>query len=248
MPQTDRNCSLLLLACVVLAKYLGVALGALLALPLVLYLPGHLILRQLRGCTSVDLDHVVFAFGLSVAVVIAGGFLLHLIGFMKPIAWAILLVSIPAVAWAIGGSWLPRGDAKNQNWSILATAPRRDVLMFALAAACAFSAYAIDRGVAVGHSEFKFTEFWMVSQDARNPNALTIGVKNNEGGQASYEVEVMMQGQIAGSWRTISLLPGETWTSEFNAGLRAGHIQRVEAWLFKDHDHRTVYRRVWKDI
>jgi hypothetical protein len=114
------------------------------------------------------------------------------------------------------------------------------------ATALVMCVFVLDYRAAAVHVEFKFTEFWMTYDGA--PNVLTVGIRNSEGGPESYDVEVMTEGQIMRHWPGISLQPGETWTAPLNTTVKADQIQRVEAWLFRNGDHRSVYRRVWADI
>ena len=225
----------------VLATYEGFAVTSLLLVPVVFYLPGHILLRYLRKTDPIDLEHVLFAFGLSVAIVIAFGFLLHLFGLVRPIAWAIVFTVIAAIGLAKLG--ISRKLAEDQP---ALKVSMRDALMLSAATALVMCVFVLDYRAAAVHAEFKFTEFWMTYNGA--PNDLTVGIRNSEGGPATYDVEVMTEGQIMRHWLGISLLPGETWTVPLNTTVKAGQIQRVEAWLFKNGDHRTVYRRVWADI
>lgn len=222
------------------------ALRAFLALPLVFYIPGHMILRLFPCYYRMGLEGALYAFGVSIAVVMFGGFLLHAIGQMTPLGWALLLCSISAVSF--GASEWRTNAASSLNFFTIPKITPRQALMLACAAVLASAAVLYEREAEIAYSEFKYTELWMVPQDASNPNALTIGIANHEGKPASYEVELMEDGQIAGALRSILLQPGENWTSAFNASLRADRIQRVEAWLYKNQDHSTVYRRVWADI
>ncbi len=223
------------------------ALRVLLALPLVFYIPGHMMLRLFPCYSRMGLEGALYAFGVSIAIIILAGFFLHAVGQMTPLGWALLLCSISAVSWG-AAEWRTNAARHLNIYSIRPTVTPRQALMLACAAIVASAAVLYERQTANAYSEFKYTEFWMVPQDASNPNALTIGIANHEGKPASYEVEFIEDAQIAGAWRSILLEPGEIWTSAFNASLRADRIQRVEAWLFKNQDHSTVYRRVWADI
>ena len=217
-------------------------LRALLALPLVFYIPGYMVLRLFGRHPGTHLEDTLYAFGVSVVIVISGGFFLNAIGHMTPLGWALLLCSISALSWA-ASSWRTR-DSVSVHWRISLL----QALTLVCAALMAAGSMFYERQAAMAYAEFKYTEFWMVSQDPANPNGLTIGIANREGKPASYEVEFMQDKQIAGAWRSIRLEPGEIWTEVLNAGLKPDGNERVEALLFKDGDYRTVYRRVWADL
>jgi uncharacterized membrane protein len=247
MEVRDRNrtiaISVMTVALLALAVFAVLRLGYLIEIPLVLYLPGHAILRAAGPRSLTGFDRVLFAFALSLVIVIIGGFLLHMIGFMTPAAWAVYLISAISIAWASAKKPKERPPSENR-WATLTAA---DGVMLASAAFLAIGALMIDRREATAHSEFKYSEFWIVPQNAQAPNPLTIGIRNKEGKPSTYEVEFMVDGQISGR-TAVRLQPDEVWTSEIDVGVKAGRVERVEAWLFKDGDHRTVYRRVWADI
>jgi hypothetical protein len=248
----DQKRQLLLLgmaAAGTVAVILLVSAGrVLIALALVFYIPGYSILQLFGRDPTATTGQILYACALSLGVVIIGGFFLHLSGSMTPVQWAILLIAVSAIAFRYRA---PRDAQKpvelphSQNaWHVSAS----EALMIAGAVILAISALAIDRREAAAHSEFKYSEFWMVPQNPGKPNVLTIGVKNEEGQPASYDVEYMTGGQFAGHLPSFRLAPGEVWASELNAAIRPDQVQRVEAWLFKNGDHHTVYRRVWADI
>ncbi len=224
------------------------ALRAFAALALVFYIPGHAIVLLFRKDTTASHDRILYASGLNLAAVIAGGFFLHIFGSMTPVQWAVLLISASAFAFAFRAApqRLPSIEQPRprHTWRVSGL----EALMFAGAAILTVGAFAIDWREAMAHSEFKYTEFWMVAEDPGKPNALTAGVKNEEGEPASYDIEYTVDGQIAGQSASFRLAPGEVWTSALNTGIRADRVQRVEAWLFKNGDRHTVYRRVWADI
>ncbi len=252
MQFAHRNRPLLFIAVAVLGltivALLIPAMRAFAALALVFYIPGHAIVHIFRKETIASHDRILYASGLSLAIVIAGGFFLHIFGSMTPFQWAVLLISVSAFAFAFRAA-PQRQPAIEQphprnTWRVSGL----EALMFIGAAILTVGAFAIDRREAMAHSEFRYTEFWMVAKDPGKPNALTIGVKNDEGEPASYDIEYTVNRQIAGHSAPFRLAPGEVWTSALDTSIRADRIQRAEAWLFKNGDHHTVYRRVWADI
>lgn len=246
MPQLSWKSKTFLISVVapialVLATYGGFAVTPLLMVPVIFYLPGHVLLRRFRKAAPIDLEHVLFAFGLSVAIAIAFGFLLHVFGLVRPIAWAIFFTAIAAIGLPELGI-----SQKLASDQLALKNPMRDALMLSIASALVMCVFVLNYRAAAVHSEFWFTEFWMTY--GRAPNVLTIGIRNSEGAPATYDVEVMTEGQIIRHWPGVSLQPGETWTVPLNTTVKSDQIERVEAWLFKNGDHRSVYRRVWTDV
>ena len=231
---------------IVLAAESGLALASLLVVPVVLYLPGHVLLARLRPDDCFDLERLLLAFGLSVALIMVAGFLLEMFGWITPIAWGIFFISTAAIAWATGARKSWGGGAAGLLKQIELQVSSRDVVIVSAAVSLIICAFIIDYRAASTHTEFKFTEFWITHR--RAPNALTIGIRNDEDQPTTYEVELIQHGQLTGRWLDISLKPGETWTTDWNATFKPNQIQRVEAWLFKNDNQRSVYRRVWADI
>ena len=157
--------------------------------------------------------------------------------------WAAFFAALAAMAWA------KKPGIFREDASKVVVAPKtsiREAIMLAVAALTVVCAFIMEYHAAAKHADFRFTEFWMTPQGA--PNVLTIGIRNSEGEPTTYEVEATSGGLSAGRWLGISLKPGETWTEVFSTAFKPNDIQRVEAWLFKNNDHRSVYRRVWADI
>ena len=250
MRSAFQDKSLLILAALCALPFLasgnGTILRSVFALPLVFFFPGFLTLRLFYDRPLSKLDGVVYTLGLSLVIVISAGFVLHMIGQMATIPWAIVLTGVSAIAWR-ARRWLPRPLAEDQQNSASWTFSKLEVAMLTCAVILTAGALMVDRREAMAHSEFKFTEFWMVANSPGSPNDLTLGLTNKEGEAASYDIEYMVDGQLAGRWPTVSLKPGETWTSDLRVGFTS-RTQRVEAWLFKNHNHSAVYRTVWADI
>ncbi|MFI5013263.1 MAG: hypothetical protein ACHQAY_13050 [Hyphomicrobiales bacterium] len=215
---------------------------------MVLFLPGYAIVRLTIDPVRLRLRHVLLASGLSMGITIFGGFLLHALGAMTQLGWAALLGGITVAALAVAARRSRLSMPGISGLGMLAELSRGQVAMIVCAAGTVVGAFFIAREGALAHKEFLATEFWMVPQFGCCPNGLTLGIRNLEDTPAEYEVEIMLEGEFVGAWRSIALQPNETWTSEANLRFRAGSGRRAEAWLFKNHDHRTIYRRVWADI
>jgi hypothetical protein len=222
-------------------------LRAAVALPLIFFVPGYLVLRLFLRPSHFKLADILFASGLSVVIVIAGAFLLNAAGLLTPGGWALFLAGVSLLA-AAAGKWLGRPVGwpafKRPAW---ADFWNTQAIMISAACVLTIAAFLADRHEALRHAEHTFTDFWLVAQDPGRAGELTLGIRNQEGEVADYEVEIVTGGNISGSFRSISLKPGDTWTAPVSGGFKSGRIQRVEAWLFKNKDYGTVYRRVWVD-
>jgi hypothetical protein len=234
-----------------------------LALPLVMFLPGLAIIRFALNPAPFRLEHILLACGLSVAITILGGLALHVLGALTPTGWATLLggitaafaVAAPRRVGSVGGVGTEPGTNRKDTWrydrlaaNSVPSLSRRQAAMFACAAVIAAGAFLVARQGAMAHKEFPATEFWMVPELGCCPNALTLGIRNLEDDTVEYDVEITLEGQVVGAFRSIELRPGEEWISDANLPFRPGSGRRAEARLFKNHDHSLIYRRVWADI
>jgi uncharacterized membrane protein len=213
-----------------------------LGLPLIFYLPGRTILRTAFQGKVRGLSAAVFASGLSLAVTIFCGFVLHLIGRMTPDGWMIALSSTTLVSCCVAhlaGRCSPFQPNPPPSFPALRAI---HAILMGCAAATAASAVVVARQEAIWHPEFAYSELWLVP-DPERTGTLTIGVKNAERESSTYELEVTVDGRAVLLQPSIQLRVGETWTSDISLATRAPHT--IEARLFRDGNDQLVYRRVW---
>jgi uncharacterized membrane protein len=246
MMRDSARGSRLIVACTILAVVVslvasGTVLRSIFTLPLVLFLPGHALLRLAVSSNMERFEYATLAVGLSMAIAVLGGLILHMFGAMTPMGWALLLggITIGAAAWDLHSNI---ARPIRLNLSDLASLSRKQAAVIACSLVTVFAAFAIARGGASTHREFFHTDLWLVPKAG---NAMTLGIKNVEGHQATYDIELTFDGESADVWRSIGLHPGQSWTKEIRVPVRAGAAPRVEAWLFRGDDRSTVYRKVW---
>jgi uncharacterized membrane protein len=216
------------------------------ALPLIFILPGHAILAAAMPSAPRGLQRIVFAVGLSLAVVVIGGFLLNLVHALTPLGWFSFLSGMTlagyaaalyrrwTVGWQIPLNYVP-------EWKF----PLKSAALYSAAAAAVVVAFTIVTAETQRiHQQADFTEFWMQPERTAEIGLVKIGMRNAEHQAMSYDVELMLNDQLIGAWRNIKLQSNEVWTKTID--LPGGdRRQRLEAWLFKSGDHTKVYRRVW---
>jgi uncharacterized membrane protein len=232
------------LAAIAVATSPSPVLRTLSGLPLIFFLPGYAILRAALHDARPTLAGTVLASGLSIAVTACCGLALHGLRAMNTAGWAFALCGVTVLASCIA-CFRARSSPSvpDESWSWPPLRPQQ-ALMLVCAAVIAAGAVVMARQGALAHREFAYTEFWMVP----TPNvsgSVTIGLKNAEGQSSSYDVEVMLNENVVAVWRSIPLQAGHSWTAEFAMPLGRSGAQKAEAWLFKDGDHRLIYRRVW---
>lgn len=217
-------------------------LRTLCGLPLVLFLPGYAILRAVLPEARSTLAGAVFAIGLSIAVTVFSGFVLHSLRAMNPVAWAFVFCVITVAASCVACFRSPPIAADEARyWPHL---QRRQALMLIGAAVIAAGAVVLAQQGALARREFAYTEFWMVPTPQVH-GSVTIGFKNAEEQSNSYDVEVMLDEKAVALWNSIPLQTGQSWTTDLAMPLGHSGAKKAEAWLFKNGDRGLIYRRVW---
>lgn len=216
-------------------------------LPLIFYLPGHAVMRATGREWRNDMETVVLASGLSIAVTIFCGLVLNVIGPLTSTRWAFMLGTVTLVACCVahmrGRSRPPISSPAPVKLPALSI---NQALMLTCSVTIAIAVAVWSRQDALAYREFAYTELWMMP-DARG-GALTIGVRNAERTPSSYDLELTFDDRIVAVRRSIELPVGESWVSNFAVPARDGETHRAEVRLFKGGNDRVVYRRVWQSV
>jgi uncharacterized membrane protein len=219
------------------------ALRVIAGLLLVGYLPGHTILRVIDPEQRRDLTGVVFAAGLSIAVTVACGLLLNLIGPLTPARWAMALGAVTVLASGVA-SMRNRHQAATPHRPIgIPTLRAGQAVMLACTGLIVVATVVWTRHDLLAHPEFAYTELWMVPGE--RSGAVTIGIRNVERVPSSYDLEVTLDDGLVATRRSIALVVGESWISDFALPMREDETHTAEARLYRHGHDRAVYRRVW---
>ena len=231
------TCLWVVIVMVTLWATTNVVVRSLASVPLVFFLPGSALLRALGIHRSLP-ERYVLAIGLSIAVTILGGVVLHSARLLTPLGWAAWLSGI-----AVTGSLAAaiRGNAAPVSWQ----KPAIELRHWALVSAAVIiivgtSLLAVERSEH-GYQPFRYTDFWMVPDGPARSGAFTIGVKNAEPTAHDFDIEVTLDGRTVAVWRGIRVNPGQTLTRE---AMLPTTGRKAEAWLFKSNDPSLVYRKV----
>lgn len=245
------------------------------ALALALYLPGGgIVAVALVGRPSAETR--VLSVALSIATCAPLGFVLNALHRLDAAGWAIGLCGVACLGYlsALARSPAPRAiPAAGPTHTHGSRAWRAGLLTLSVAIT-AGAALAAARG-ALSQHEYRFTDFWMVPEDVSKPSFATVGVRNEEGAETSYTIDIVARGALVDRYRSFVLpvrsertftvpLPNVTFaeaapvelsgeptdlTAEAAAEKRRQRASdtalRVEARLYKDGDRRIAYRTVW---
>lgn len=212
--------------------------------PLVLYLPGSMLVDVLR--IEGDLvTRITLAVFLSFAVCILSGFLLHLAGRLDPSGWTFALGLVTIAAWCANGLRPPEASPPSafRLWPGFLR-----LLIFVVAGTIATSAVLVARQGALAQKQFNFTELWMVPKQTSASNIVTIGVRNSEEDRNIYSLDLVLGGAVIGQMPPFDLAPAASRTFEFSVPMNSQAPKRLEAWLYKGRDRGTIYRKVWVTI
>jgi hypothetical protein len=213
-----------------------------LAVPLVFFVTGHLLLRALGVRAASPAAHCTYAVGASIGVCLIGGLALNLVGRLTPFGWAGWFTVV-----TLALSWFAcrRGADRNLAFPV----PSLHGFHFVHAAAIGGAllvgcgAYAVAVRGEARQQQFRYTEFWMVHAAPDAPDHLLIGIKSAEPAPQLFDVDVTLDGRAAGMWRSVEVKPGSTWVASLNVAPGAGKLRKAEASLYRPGDN-DIYRRV----
>src|SRR5579883_1279228 len=218
------------------------------AVPLLFYLPGRAVLRAARAEPEDRLASTVLSVAISLSIVIIAGLILHLAGQITRPGWLISLGIIVSAAWIVWA--VAERRASSGSLSVVVRAERRRAYyrpgdISTMASALGLAAIGLGLAVAVmlQHRQFYFTQAWIVPNQ-KAADSVVIGLRNEEEGQQSYAIELLVDRHLVQSWTDITLQPGRTWTTTFS-WLALGASPRVEALVYRTSDRSVVYRHVW---
>jgi uncharacterized membrane protein len=250
MWSAEKRLSLTIIVFAVLAASISVASSSVLvrsivAIPLFLFLPGHSVLHLVTGRRRFDLENLVLAVGLSMAIAVLGGVALNLIGALSLIGWAVLSAAVTVGATAAGSLTAARSVQPGRPWMMSPGLRPAQWMMCLVAVLLAFGSVELVRSGAEAQHEYAFTEFWMVPKGAPESNMVTIGIRNSEKVPTTYDIALFADGANVSRRSGITLQPGKSWLDDVALDTQLQHAERVQAWLFRSDAPYDVYRKVW---
>jgi len=207
-----------------------------LTLPLIVLVPGHLLLRALDTTPERDLvDHVMFAIGTSLALAVLVGLALN---------WSPWGLALPSQALALGGIALVSGVVawrRDPAPLALPTLPPwwRVALSLALVAALCGGALAVARAGAAAQPQPGFTQAWLAPV-AQAHHMVQLGLTNHEGSSHRYRLVLSDRHHTTTTWSNLPLADKETWQVIFSVA--PGAELTVEVYL--DNQTALPYRHV----
>ncbi len=230
------------------------ALRIILGLPVVLFIPGYILLAALfpdRDSLS-GIERITFSLGLSIAFSIIMGVILNFtpwgINLFPILTSATVFIVVTAVfAWYRSlQSYAEFSITVNislSRWMEMAGMDK--ILSFSLVIAVLVALSSIGYVIAVPKQGQPFTEFYILSPGGNAEDypeqvvlgevvAITVGVVNHEDIELGYLVDITGNGIEDSQLSTPELVDGEKWEGVVSLVPRSsGDNQKVEFWLYK---------------
>jgi uncharacterized membrane protein len=226
------------------------ASGRILALPLVLLLPGYALTTALfPGRMFGVAQRLIFSLALSLTIAILGGLMLNLMpSGLQAGSWAALLGGITLSACAVA---LVRRRGQDISTSASLRAGFiglnfRHGLLLGLSALIVCGAVAVSIIGAEHQPSPGFTQLWILpGGGANSKNTVSLGVNNMESTTMEYRLAVNVDGKVVKEWPSIDLNPNEKWEATLSLP-QTGHAgnARIEADLYRADAPTTIYRHV----
>ena len=218
---------------------------------LVLVLLGTALSSALVPSPRLELvERVAFSLGLGLATLIVDGFIINASGEgMSRSNWAISLGVITIVAAGIGGYRDRAGRERqvDEDSPLGQPSPPRTRLRWIAPAAAIVTAVGIVAAAGVvatvglqQQPRPGFTELWLLP--TTSTSEVTVGVTNREGADETYRLEMTADDTPLGTWDSLSLARGETWTMLVPIPQDGRTTTSVRAILALASDPATVYR------
>jgi hypothetical protein len=212
-------------------------LRLLLAVPLVVIIPGYALVAA--SCSEASIsgaERLALSIGTSLALAVLGGLLLNWTPWgLQPASWGGLLSTFTIVAAAIA---LAR-ERQRPTPVAVQPAPLRAGLgvgsAFVLASAVAIHVGTVylARASAAMSAEDGFTQIWMLPTPEAAPTSVRLGVKSLETTEETYAVRLDIDGAPALTWTSIVLAPGASWETTTDIPAEASGATVAEARLYR---------------
>lgn len=226
------------------------------ATPLVLLLPGYLLVRLLLPGKGFSFaTRLMLSLGASVVLTIFGGLLLNLTPFgLRAGSWAALLGLVCLAGCATlavrgrrhAATPIAEPPMSRDAKASRAPFPLRHAALLALAAVVLVAAGGVAVASATGDAGAGFTQLWILPPNgSAGQGRVRLGVENDEGTAMEYSLALSVDGVPVRQWTNFVIAPGQTWQA--NAALPNepfGSSQQVQAILYRADAPTQAYRHV----
>jgi uncharacterized membrane protein len=223
----------------------------LLGLFLVLVCPGYALSAVLFPRTILRLsERILLTTGLSLAICVIGGFLLHMLPVgMDATSWQVLLVTTTLMCCVL--AFWRRCMTHHQRLTVNRKALRpinlSAFIMMSVSLLLFAGAIQIARSSEMQMQEgVQFTQFWILPYElVFIDDMVRVGIANHESDVQYYRLEVKNDNRVVHARDNIRVAPGEHWQHVVVLPPAPNGERRVEATLYRNDDDRHPYRQVF---
>ncbi len=241
--------------------------GTLLALPLVFFVPGYMLIEILAHKRGLNTSYrITLSLGLSLALDILCGFLLNVLPIgLRSQSWVILLSCLMLV-FALAVLYLRRYDipiSEDRNNAahgqqqgerrvpsyrspspVFRVSIRGGVVFGLAAVLVVFSLLYAAHGVAE-QPRPGFTQLWMLPPTQTKQHCIVhVGIQSFENASVSYHAQMTVNNTQTTSWSALVLAPSQIWEKSVALSSPPAKSVLVEVRLYRDDKPATVYRKV----
>lgn len=246
-----------------------IIVGILLALPLILFLPGYALTQTLFRRRAIaqtldtastparpaDLkmghpvgrsDQIVLSLGLSMAIDVLVGFVLNILPVgLTALSW-ILSLGLIATVFALLAAFLRRKESLKDTTKPRVRITIQDCLLLILALLVVASALWLSV-IRPLQPQPSFTQFWILPTNQANKTCeVSLGVQSFETGSETYRVVIAVNNAQTNAWPSVVLSPQQKWVQDVSIkpGATTSDSLYIEARLYRTEKPDTVYRNV----
>lgn len=212
---------------------------------LVFVLPGYAVTLALFTPVTLGIfERICVILGSSLAIVVSGGFLLHILGAsLQSETWLLLLSLITAAAGSI--AYFRSGVHQSKKRQVLSFTFEQ-ILLLGCASALILSSVLLSRvhETRFQHSASSFTQLWSQCAAIENGEVLILSLRSSEETEMNYRLVLLSGGQILKEWDGIQLRPDQQWDTAVVLPEAAGEPQALEVKLYQVRNPLQVYRQL----
>lgn len=213
-----------------------------LALPLVLVLPGYALTAALFPRQTLGLpERLALTLGVSLAVSTLGGLALNWTPWgLQENSWWVMLAGVTLGASSIAllrRRKYPASDPKPSATGLSV----HHVLLFGVAALVVLGAIALSLSGAL-QPRAGFTQLWMLPADETHSDTVRLGVRSMELATTRYRLSLKVGDITIDEWPAIVLAPGEQWETEVVLPIGLSGTVPVEAVLSRLDASEETYQ------
>ncbi len=221
-------------------------IGIILALPLVLVLPGYTLTEAMFHKRSLNASHrLIFSLGLSLAIDVLSGLILNMLpAGLQAISWAVLLGLLTAV-FSLVVVHLRRGAPVNGTRLLRFRFSISSFVLFGLAITVATVSVLYSAIGAAQQPHRGFTQLWILPAVQAGEGCIArLGVRSFESTSVAYRITMIMNRTQVTTWPSVVLAPQEEWDQLVSIPPRAADNVYVEVRLYRLDRPETAYREV----